>query len=69
MRGLMQPGCPIFLGQESTGCLPRPPGKEWMAQTMAADPHHGRTFILCVGAIGRPRAAGQAVMTWDIRPS
>jgi hypothetical protein len=25
-----------------------------MAQAKAADPHHGRTFILDVGAIGHP---------------
>jgi hypothetical protein len=25
-----------------------------MAQARTEDPNHGRTFILCVGAIGRP---------------
>jgi hypothetical protein len=38
----------------STGCVSPPPGKEWMAQAGTADLHCGRTFILNVGAVGRP---------------
>jgi hypothetical protein len=41
---MMQPSCPVFLCQEFNR----------LAQAMAADPHHDRTFILYVGAIGRP---------------
>ena len=36
-----------------------------MAQARTAGPKHGRTFILDRSS----RAAGGAVLTWDIRPS
>ena len=43
-------------GHEVTGLKTYrgPKRKEWMAQAGTADPMHGRTFILCVSAIGRP---------------
>ena len=37
----------------STGCSSLPPGRAWMTHAKAADPHHGKTFILDVGASGR----------------
>jgi sugar lactone lactonase len=43
-----------LLGQEFDRLLVTSAWKGLDGASHGADPHHGRTFILCVGAIGRP---------------
>ena len=49
-----QPSCPVFVGSEFRPAA----GHHRLAghgrEARAADPHHGQTFILDVGARGRP---------------
>ena len=51
---MMQPSCPVFLCQEFNRLPVTSAWKGLDGASHGADPHHGRTFILCVGAIGRP---------------
>jgi sugar lactone lactonase YvrE len=49
-----QPSCPVFVGRNFNRLLVTTAWEGMDAHAKAADPHHGRTFILDVGAIGRP---------------
>jgi len=49
-----QPSCPVFAGADFKRVLVTS-AYEGMSESMcAADPHHGRTFLLDAGATGRP---------------
>jgi sugar lactone lactonase YvrE len=50
----MQPSCPVFVGRDFGRLLVTSAFEGMDDEARAADPHHGRTFILDVGAIGRP---------------
>ena len=49
-----QPSCPVFVGRNFNSLLVTTAWEGMDEQARAADPHHGRTFILDVGARGRP---------------
>jgi sugar lactone lactonase YvrE len=49
-----QPSCPVFVGRKFNSLLVTTAWEGMDEQARAADPHHGRTFILDVGARGRP---------------
>ncbi len=49
-----QPSCPVFVGRNFDRLLVTTAWEGMDAHAKAADPHHGRTFILDVGAIGLP---------------
>jgi sugar lactone lactonase YvrE len=49
-----QSSCPVFIGRNFDRLLVTSAWQGMDEQARAADPHHGRTFILDVGAIGRP---------------
>jgi sugar lactone lactonase YvrE len=48
-----QPSCPVFVGANFDRLLVTTAWEGMDAQARAADPHHGQTFILDVGARGR----------------
>jgi sugar lactone lactonase YvrE len=48
-----QPSCPVFVGQNFDRLLVTTAWEGMDEQAKAADPHHGETFILDVGARGR----------------
>ena len=49
-----QPSCPVFVGANFDRLLVTTAWQGMDEQARAADPHHGQTFILDVGARGRP---------------
>jgi len=49
-----QSSCPVFVGSNLDRLLVTSASQGMDQQARAADPHHGKTFILDVGAIGRP---------------
>jgi sugar lactone lactonase len=49
-----QPSCPAFIGRNFDGLLVTTAGEGMDEQAKAADPQHGMTFVLDVGAVGRP---------------
>lgn len=49
-----QPSCPVFVGRNFDRLLVTTAWEGMDEHARAADPHHGRTFILDVGARGRP---------------
>ena len=49
-----QASCPVFVGRNFDRLLITTAWQGMDAAAKAADPHHGQTFILDVGAIGRP---------------
>jgi sugar lactone lactonase YvrE len=49
-----QVSCPVFVGQDFDRLLVTSACEGMDERAKAADPHHGRTFILDVGAVGRP---------------
>ena len=49
-----QASCPVFVGRHFDRLLVTSAWEGMDQQARAADPHHGQTFILDVGAIGRP---------------
>ena len=49
-----QPSCPVFVGRNFDRLLVTTAWQGMDEQARAADPHHGQTFILDVGARGRP---------------
>jgi sugar lactone lactonase len=49
-----QPSCPAFIGRNFDRLLVTTAWQGMDEQARAADPHHGQTFILDVGARGRP---------------
>jgi sugar lactone lactonase YvrE len=49
-----QPSCPVFVGANFDRLLVTSAWQGMDEQARAADPHHGQTFILDVGARGRP---------------
>jgi sugar lactone lactonase len=49
-----QPSCPVFVGRNFDRLLVTTGWEGMDEHARAADPHHGRTFILDVGARGRP---------------
>jgi sugar lactone lactonase YvrE len=49
-----QPSCPVFVGRALDRLLVTSAWEGMDEKARAADPHHGRTFILDVGAVGRP---------------
>jgi sugar lactone lactonase YvrE len=49
-----QASCPAFIGRSFDRLLVTSAWQGMDEQARAADPHHGRTFILDVGATGRP---------------
>jgi sugar lactone lactonase len=49
-----QSSCPVFVGTKFDRLLVTSAWEGMDEQARAADPHHGNTFILDVGAIGRP---------------
>ena len=48
-----QPSCPVFVGRNFASLLVTSAWEGMDERARAADPHHGRTFILDVGARGR----------------
>jgi sugar lactone lactonase YvrE len=48
-----QPSCPVFVGRDFDRLLVTSAWEGMDERERAADPHHGRTFILDVGAVGR----------------
>ena len=51
-----QPSCPVFVGRNLDRLLVTTAWEGMDEQAKAADPDHGRTFVLDVGARGRPEA-------------
>jgi sugar lactone lactonase YvrE len=51
-----QPSCPVFVGADFRRVLVTSAHEGMDEAARAADPHHGRTFLLDVGATGRPEA-------------
>jgi sugar lactone lactonase YvrE len=51
-----QPSCPVFVGRNFDRLLVTTAWEGMDEQAKAADPQHGRTFVLDVGARGRPEA-------------
>jgi sugar lactone lactonase YvrE len=49
-----QPSCPVFVGANFDRLLVTTAWEGMDERAKAADPHHGQTFILDVGARGRP---------------
>jgi sugar lactone lactonase YvrE len=49
-----QSSCPVFVGGNLDRLLVTSAWQGMDEQARAADPHHGNTFILDVGAVGRP---------------
>ncbi len=49
-----QASCPVFVGAKFDRLLVTSAWEGMDDRAKAADPHHGKTFILDVGAIGRP---------------
>ena len=49
-----QPSCPVFVGRNLDRSLVTTAGERMDKEAKAADPQHGMTFVLDVGAIGRP---------------
>jgi sugar lactone lactonase len=49
-----QPSCPVFVGADFKRLLVTSAYEGMDEAARAADPHHGRTFLLDVGATGRP---------------
>jgi sugar lactone lactonase YvrE len=49
-----QASCPVFIGRNFDRLLVTTAWQGMGAEAKAADPHHGQTFILDVGARGRP---------------
>jgi sugar lactone lactonase YvrE len=49
-----QVSCPVFIGSNFDRLLVTSAWEGMDEQARAADPHHGNTFILDVGAVGRP---------------
>jgi sugar lactone lactonase YvrE len=49
-----QPSCPVFVGRNLDRLLVTTAGEGMDKEAKAADPQHGMTFVLDVGAIGRP---------------
>lgn len=49
-----QPSCPVFVGREFDRLLVTTAFEGMSEADKDADPHHGRTFVLDVGARGRP---------------
>jgi sugar lactone lactonase YvrE len=49
-----QVSCPVFVGSNFDRLLVTSAWEGMDEQARAADPHHGNTFILDVGAVGRP---------------
>jgi sugar lactone lactonase YvrE len=49
-----QSSCPVFVGKNFDRLLVTSAWEGMDEQTRAANPHHGKTFILDVGAVGRP---------------
>jgi sugar lactone lactonase len=49
-----QPSCPVFVGEKFDRLLVTTAWEGMDELARAADPHHGQTFILDVGARGRP---------------
>jgi sugar lactone lactonase YvrE len=49
-----QPSCPVFVGADFDRLLVTTAWEGMDENARAADPHHGQTFILDVGARGRP---------------
>jgi sugar lactone lactonase len=49
-----QPSCPAFIGRNFDRLLVTTAGEGMDEQAKAADPQHGMTFVLDVGAVGRP---------------
>jgi sugar lactone lactonase len=50
----LQPSCPVFIGRDFDRLLVTSAHEGMDEQARAADPDHGRTFVLDVGAVGRP---------------
>ena len=48
-----QPSCPVFVGRNLDRLLVTSAHEGMDEQAKVADPHHGRTFVLDVGAVGR----------------
>jgi sugar lactone lactonase YvrE len=51
-----QPSCPVFVGADFSRVLVTSAHEGMDEAARAADPYHGRTFLLDVGAMGRPDA-------------
>ena len=49
-----QPSCPAFVGRNLDRLLVTTAGEGMDERAKAADPQHGMTFVLDVGAVGRP---------------
>lgn len=49
-----QPSCPVFVGRSFASLLVTTAWEGMDEHARAADPHHGQTFVLDVGARGRP---------------
>jgi sugar lactone lactonase len=49
-----QSSCPVFVGKNLNRLLVTTAWQGMDEQAKAADPHHGQTFILDVGTVGRP---------------
>jgi len=49
-----QPSCPVFVGRNFDRLLVTTAWEGMDERARAADPHHGQTFVLDVGARGRP---------------
>jgi sugar lactone lactonase len=49
-----QPSCPVFVGRNFASLLVTTAWEGMDEHARAADPHHGQTFVLDVGARGRP---------------
>jgi sugar lactone lactonase YvrE len=49
-----QPSCPVFIGRNFDRLLVTSAWQGMDEQARARNPHHGKTFILDVGAVGRP---------------
>jgi sugar lactone lactonase len=49
-----QSSCPVFVGRDFDRLLVTSAWQGMDEPARAADPHHGKTFILDVGAVGRP---------------
>jgi sugar lactone lactonase YvrE len=50
----LQPSCPAFVGRDFARLLVTSACEGMDQQARTADSHHGHTFVLDVGAIGRP---------------
>jgi sugar lactone lactonase YvrE len=50
----LQPSCPAFVGRDFARLLVTSACEGMDEQARSTDPHHGHTFVLDAGAIGRP---------------